>query len=284
MPVVTRHADASGQHNQMRKRGVFQAPGTIVIEKQRAGLRIQPDHSNKKCQITNASRDEGLFGCRRGSGFLIPESDEQIRGKANQLPAHEEQQQTVRNHHAQHRGRKERQEAKEASEIFIMGHVARAVDKDQQADKRDHHQHHRGQRIEHPAELQPFTPILKPGKVEDLHRLSLAAGSQYVRKRTKGKQKRQPHRTNRKRSCEPAIPLFGKSTQPRREARECGNQPKISDNPGHVVSAKSYRVDADFEFRPFEERGSTVKEQYSCGISSGWPILSWNLPRRYWWS
>ena len=184
------HADRRGLRNQSNERGVLQAPGAMIVEKQCAGLRIQPDHSNKKRQVTNPCSDEGLLGCCSGWGFLIPEPDEQIRGQADQLPAHEEQQQTVRNHHAQHCSREERQEAEETSEVFVMGHVARAVDKDQQANKRDHDEHHRGERIEHPAELQPLAPILKPGEVEDLLRcLSLAAGRERVRKRVDRKQK-----------------------------------------------------------------------------------------------
>ena len=132
-----------------------------------------------------------------------------------------------------------------------MGHIARAVDKDEQADKRDHHQHHRCEWIEHPAQLQPFASILKPGKVEDFsYCISVTADRECMGKCAECEKERQPHGTDRKRRCKLAISLFGKSAQSRRESRKCGNQPKISDNPGHVVSTKSYRVDGDLEF-PF---------------------------------
>ena len=149
---------------------MLKTAGAAIVEEQRAGLRIQPDHAEQECQIADARGDECLLRRRCGARFVIPEADEQIGGEADDLPAHKEQQQAVCDDDAQHRPCKERQKTEEAREVFIVGHVADAVDEDQQADERDHHQHHCGERIEHPAEFEPFAADLKPGKIEDLSR------------------------------------------------------------------------------------------------------------------
>ena len=125
----------------------------MVIEKQRAGLREEPDDAEEKEDIADARGEEGFFRGRGGRGLLIPEADEQIRGEADDLPAHEEQQQAVGDDDAEHGSGKEREEAEEAGEVFVVGHVADGVDEDEQADEGDHHEHDGGERIEHPAEI-----------------------------------------------------------------------------------------------------------------------------------
>ena len=49
--------------------------------------------------------------------------------------AHEKQQQAVRDNHAEHRAREERQIREETGEILVVSHVADAEDKNAQADQ-----------------------------------------------------------------------------------------------------------------------------------------------------
>ncbi len=153
---------------------MFQAARAVVVKEQRAGLRIQPHHAEQECQVADARGDERLLRRRRRAGLVIPEADQQIRGQPDQFPAHEEQQQAVRDHHAEHRAREQRQEAEEAREVLVVRHVADAVDEDQRADKRDHHQASRPSADRAPS---PAAPIrfasLEPVEVEDLARAAV---------------------------------------------------------------------------------------------------------------
>ena len=111
---------------------------------------------------------KAFFAAAAALRLVVPEADQQVGGEADHLPAHEEQQQAVGDDDAEHGPGKERQEAEEAGEVFVVLHVADAVDEDQQADEGDHHQHDGGERIEHPAELQPLIAELKPAEIDDL--------------------------------------------------------------------------------------------------------------------
>src|SRR5205085_11310959 len=112
-----------------------------VVEKQRAACGIKPEQAEKEPEVTDASHDESFFGSRRSTWFVIPKPDQQVGGKANQLPAHEKKQKTIGDDQAQHGGGEERHETKKAREILIVGHVADAVDKNERADEGDHHEH-----------------------------------------------------------------------------------------------------------------------------------------------
>jgi len=63
---------------------------------------------------------------------VIPKADQQVGGQAHQFPPHEQQQQAVGHHHAQHGRGKQGKETEEPGEIVVMGHVAHAIDKNQQ--------------------------------------------------------------------------------------------------------------------------------------------------------
>src|SRR6266581_943669 len=57
--------------------------------------------------------------------------------------------------------------SKEAAEIFILGHVADAEDKNAKTDERDHDQHRGREWIENKADPQGLLPERKPGKILD---------------------------------------------------------------------------------------------------------------------
>ena len=93
---------------------------------------------------------------------MVPKPDEQIGGEANQFPTNKQQQQAVGNDDSKHRRGKEGQETEEAREVFVVRHVAIAVNENEQANERDHREHGRGERIEHPTKLHPRVAKLKP--------------------------------------------------------------------------------------------------------------------------
>ena len=162
------HAGDGGVSNQRCDGGVFEATGALIVKEQRSGLRVEPYHSEQEGQVADSGGDEGFFCCCCGGWFLIPESDEEVGGEADELPTHEEEQKAVGDDDAEHCACEEREEAEEAGEVFVVVHVAGAVDEDQQADEGDHDEHDGGEGVEHPAELQPLAAVLKPGEVEDL--------------------------------------------------------------------------------------------------------------------
>jgi hypothetical protein len=114
----------------------------------------------KEAEIANARNDERFFRSRRCAGLGVPEADEQIGREPYDLPAHEQQKQAVGDDDAQHRTGEECQEAEEAREVFILRHVADAIDEDQQAHEGDHQKHHGGEWVEDPAKLQPLSAEL----------------------------------------------------------------------------------------------------------------------------
>jgi len=78
--------------------------------------------------------DEGLLGGGGGTGFVKPESNQQIRGQADEFPANEKEEEAcwpmTRPSIA---AAKQRQETEKAREIFVVRHVAHAVNENEQA-------------------------------------------------------------------------------------------------------------------------------------------------------
>src|SRR5207237_9740421 len=89
-----------------------------------------------------------------GDRSLYPKPDKQGGIGPTQFPTNEKQKQTVRHDQAEHRAGEERQVREETGEIFVLGHVADAEDKNAEADERDHHQHRGSKRIEDKSEAQ----------------------------------------------------------------------------------------------------------------------------------
>ena len=90
--------------NHLRQRVLFEAAAPGIVEEQRAGLGVEPHDAEEEEHVADARGDEGLLGRRRRAGLVEPEADEQVAREAHQLPAHEEQQQVVRDDEAEHRG------------------------------------------------------------------------------------------------------------------------------------------------------------------------------------
>ena len=205
----------------------FKRAHAVVVEEQRAGLRKQPDDSKQKENIANARGDESFFCSSRSGGLLIPEADEQIRGEANDLPAHEEQQQAVGDDYAQHGSRKKREEAEEAREVFVVGHVAYGIDEDKQADEADHHDHDGGERIEDPAQIDGRGAEAKPCEVDDLaNDRPVRPPGHDVTERDQREHQRNRKRPDGERCCKLAARLLQQRNESRSDHGKRGNEPK----------------------------------------------------------
>ena len=79
--------------------------------------------------------------------FVVPESDQQIAGQPDALPAKEELHQIVCGHQHQHREGEQREIAEEARTVRILVHVADGIDMHERRDRVDHDQHHGRKRI-----------------------------------------------------------------------------------------------------------------------------------------
>ena len=87
--------------------------------------------------VTNPVDHKRLLGSGRGHRLVLPEADQQVRRKANALPANEEHQVVVSQDEQQHRGDEKVEESKEAAPAVVVGHVADGIDMDQAADAGD---------------------------------------------------------------------------------------------------------------------------------------------------
>src|ERR1700690_1886607 len=73
-----------------------------VVEEQRAGRVVKPDHAKQEAKVADPGRDERLLRGRRRGRLVEPEADQQVRGQPHQLPAHEEEQEAVADDDAEH--------------------------------------------------------------------------------------------------------------------------------------------------------------------------------------
>ena len=81
----------------------FETAIPVVIKEQRAAAVVEPEHPEEESDVADARGDKRLF--RRGGGARVARIQnpiEQIRGEPDQFPANEEQEQTVRDDHAEH--------------------------------------------------------------------------------------------------------------------------------------------------------------------------------------
>src|ERR1043166_7801988 len=107
----------------------------MIIEEERAGFCIEPDHAEKECEVADPGGDECFFCRSRRARFMVPETDEQVRGESDQFPTDEKEQQAVCDDHPEHRRSEKGQKTEEPREVFVMSHVASAIDEDEQADE-----------------------------------------------------------------------------------------------------------------------------------------------------
>ena len=231
-----RHADAGGLSHQFRQRRLFKTAIAVVVEQERARLRVEPQDAQKKSEVANARDDKRLLRRRRGARFVIPETNQQIRRQPDQFPADEQQQQAVRDGQAEYRRGEQRHETEKPSEVVVVGHVPDAVNEDQHSNERDHHEHDGGKRIEHPAESEPGIAELEPVEgVNPPFDFRCRVGAKRSNKRRTRQNQRQRHGTNGHGGGEPALRAFGQRRHRRRQQRQRGNEPEVLDKPGHLT-------------------------------------------------
>ena len=146
--------------------GLFEATVPVIVKEQCARCRVEPEHPEQEPHVADAGRDERLLCGRGGLGLVEPETDEQVGREPDEFPADERQQQAVGKDDPEHRGGEQRQKAEKPREVFVLLHVADAVDEDQQRDERDHQHHARTERIEQEPEAQGFAADAQPGEIE----------------------------------------------------------------------------------------------------------------------
>jgi hypothetical protein len=222
-------AEDGGLCDKVGEGGGFEGAGAGVVEEQRAGLGVEPDHADQESEVADAGGDEGFLRGGGGFGLGVPEADEEVRGEADDLPAHEEEEQAVGDDDAEHGSGEERQETEEAGEVLVVLHVADAVDEDKQADEGDHDQHDRGERVEHPAELEPFIAELEPAEVAGLD-LWIPEG---VGEGAESEEERQRHGADGEGGSGYAAALFEECGDSGCEDRQGRNEPKVLNDPGH---------------------------------------------------
>src|SRR5436305_6711072 len=147
--------------------GTFQTTVSAIVKKKCAAPAIKPQHSQEESHVADASGDECLLCSGRSARLFDPKSDEQIRREPHKLPKNEKQKQTVGDNQPEHRTGEEREVRKESGEIFVLGHVTDAEDKNAKPNQRDHHQHGGSERIKNETETQRLFAECKPREIPD---------------------------------------------------------------------------------------------------------------------
>ena len=93
-------------------RAFSRQPCPIIVEEQRAAAVIEPEHAEEKSDVADARGDERFLRRCGRARFVNPEPNQQIRREPDQFPANEEQEQAVRDDHAEHRGGEKRERSR----------------------------------------------------------------------------------------------------------------------------------------------------------------------------
>src|SRR5215472_6201175 len=97
----------------LRKRGGFKAAFAMVIKIQRTGLSVKPDHADEQAKVADARSDKCLLRRGRRTGFVKPETNEQIASQTNDFPRDEKEEKVIGDDHAEHACREQREKAEE---------------------------------------------------------------------------------------------------------------------------------------------------------------------------
>ena len=152
-----RLAGGGQEQEQHRRRGraaaqVRQLPedaaarAALVLD--RPGLLEDQEDGEQEPGVTDAVVDERLLARRGGRLALEPEGDQPVGADAHALPAHEREQQVVRQHQEEHGEHEEVQVDEELRVVPVALHVADGVQVDERADAGDEHAHRHRQRVD----------------------------------------------------------------------------------------------------------------------------------------
>ena len=132
---------------------------------QRSEVLDQQEECDQEAEVANTVGDEGLLAGVNGAGFQEPEADEQVRGQAYALPAHEHQQVAVGQNQHQHKKHEDVEVGEIAVVAALMLHVADGEDVDEEANTSDDQQHDQRKLVEPEAILNREAPRGHPGGV-----------------------------------------------------------------------------------------------------------------------
>ncbi len=126
--------------------------GEDGLEVQRAGALDQHEERERHRGIADRVHHEGLL--RRGdcAGAVVPETDQQVRGEADEAPADEQDQQVPALDEEQHREDEQRHVGEVAPLLVVAVHVADRVGDDQRADAGDDEHHEHRERVDEDAQ------------------------------------------------------------------------------------------------------------------------------------
>src|SRR5437899_10941572 len=94
------------------------------VWKSRVPKVLQQKHPQHESEVADAVDDEGFFARVRGRLFQEPKTNEQITGKADTLPADEQQNVVRRQHQNQHEEHEQIQIREKAGVASLMRHGA----------------------------------------------------------------------------------------------------------------------------------------------------------------
>ena len=236
--------DRSGRTAQRDESRVFQTARAAIIKQQSAAAAVKPDQPEEEADVADARGDERLLRRGRGAWFVNPKPDQEIRGKADQFPADEEQKQAVGDNDAEHRGSEEGEIREEAGEIFVLRHVADAKDEDAERDERDHDQHRGRERIEDPTEPERLFAEGEPGEV-----MKRAPAGRLQRGDKGGQRENEGDHlpADRETGGGFATRIAEAQDEQRRREGNRGDQPKIGDDPGHHWEGRGERRTSNAE-------------------------------------
>ena len=106
------------------------------------GAPVEHRRADEQADVADADGEERL---QRGAGVglvLPPVADEHERAQAHDLPAEDELDHVLGEHHHEHPGREQRDGGEEVRVATVAAHVLERVDLHEQRDERDEEQHH----------------------------------------------------------------------------------------------------------------------------------------------
>ena len=117
-----------------------------VVE--RAGLVEQQERGDHEADVADHVDHERLDAGRGGGLAPVPERDQQVRGRADERPADDQQHEVGRQDQQQHREDEEVEVGEVARVAAVAAHVGDRVDVDQERDAADHQAHEHRQRVD----------------------------------------------------------------------------------------------------------------------------------------
>ena len=122
---------------------------------ERAGDRAQHDQPRQQDQPARPRHQQRLKRRPAGVGIVGVEPDQQVRGDGRDLPEHEQHDQVVGQHQAQHADHEHQQIADEPRIVRVIAQIARRIQRDRRADPGDQQGEGHGQPVQQHRQVDP---------------------------------------------------------------------------------------------------------------------------------